>query len=157
MDVQQQQRESVWSVAGAWLPWCLTLVFLLIIAWTTFVVWVEATHYRHPTISVMAIAAVGKSSPAIPLIVAASILAVSLADTLGGGLVVTKRFLEDRFLNPWLAKRKAEAKAEAERADRLDRHWRAWYGRQQAAFAKGEPFDEPPPDLDSLGEGPEYY
>ena len=34
-------------------------------------------------------------------------------------------------------------------AGRKEEHelWRAWYERQQAAFARGEPFDEPPPSL----------
>lgn len=71
--------------------------------------------------------------------------------------MVTKRFLERRFLNPWLEKRKAEARAEAEREDRIVRHWRAWNQRRLKAQAMGEPFDEPTPDQYDIGDGPEYY
>jgi len=71
--------------------------------------------------------------------------------------LVTKRFLEERFLNPWLEKRKAEAKADAERDARINRHWRAWAQRRQSALDKGELFDEPTPDADSILKDPEYY
>jgi TRAP-type C4-dicarboxylate transport system permease small subunit len=154
MEAQGQQWESVWTVARAWLSWCLTLVFAITLGWSTFAWWVEATQFSHSTRSQLAIATVNKSSPAIPLIVALSIMAVTLADVLGGGILVTKRFLEEKFLNPWLEKRKAEARAEAERADRVNRHWRAWNQRRLKAEANGEPFNEPPPDMDTIGEGP---
>lgn len=147
----------MWSIASRWVPWCLALILLLTLGWTGLVSWVEATQFDHVSDSQMAIAAVNKSAPAIPLIAALSILTVTLADLLRGGFVVTQRFLEERFLNPWLIKRKAQTRAEAERAERLNRHWRAWNQRRLEAEAKGEPFSEPTPDLDSIGNGPEYY
>ena len=157
MEAQGQQWESVWTVARAWLSWCLAPIFLLTVGWTVLVVWIEATRFSHPTYYQMLIAAVGKSAPGIPLIVTFSIMTATLGDTLGGWTLVTKRFLEEKFLNPWLEKRKAEARAEAERAGRVNRHWRAWNQRRLKAEANGEPFNEPPPDMDTIGEGPEYY
>ena len=67
------------------------------------------------------------------------------------------RFLEEKFLNPWLEKRAAEARAEAERDARINRHWRAWAERRQAALNRGEPFNEPTPDEDYIFNAPEYY
>lgn len=91
--------------------------------------------------------------------------------------MVTKRFLEEKFLNPWLEKREAESRAqEAElraqteraarirrklRAEALDQaraegaaegmaaervRWQAWNRRRMEAEARGEIFDEPPPE-----------
>ena len=41
-------------------------------------------------------------------------------------------------------KKRYDAGRKEERAER-DALWEAWLERQQAAFARGEPFDEPPP------------
>ena len=91
--------------------------------------------------------------------------------------MVTKRFLEEKFLNPWLEKREAEARAQeaelraqAERAARIRRklraealdqaraegakegmeverlRWQGWNRRRMEAEARGEIFDEPPPE-----------
>lgn len=43
-----------------------------------------------------------------------------------------------------MAKGRAEGKAEGEAE--ANTRWRAWYSRLLDAQAKGEPFDEPPPD-----------
>ena len=34
--------------------------------------------------------------------------------------------------------------------DEADRAWRDWYERQEAAKARGEPFNEPPPSRDQI-------
>ncbi len=84
--------------------------------------------------------------------------------------MVTKRFLEEKFLNPWLEKREAEFRAQDERAARVRRklraealaqaraegategmaaervRWQAWDRRRMEAEARGEIFDEPPPE-----------
>jgi hypothetical protein len=71
--------------------------------------------------------------------------------------VVTKRFLEERFLNPWLKKREAEAKAEIDRERRINRYWTAWNQRRLDAEARGEAFDEPPPDNETIFKSVEFY
>ena len=57
--------------------------------------------------------------------------------------MVTKRYLEDKFLNPWLEKQKAERRAEGRAEER--RRWVEWNRRRMDAAASGAPFDEPPP------------
>ena len=57
--------------------------------------------------------------------------------------MVTKRYLEDKFLNPLIEKRRAEGEA------RANRRWQDWNRRRLEAEAKGEPFDEPPPFSES--------
>ena len=42
---------------------------------------------------------------------------------------------------------KAVAEALAEARAEVERDWLAWYERQEAAKARGEPFDEPPPGV----------
>ena len=74
--------------------------------------------------------------------------------------MVTKRFLERKFLNPWLEKREAEAKeakADIERGRRVNRYWADWNRRRMEANARGESFDEPPPDIESIFKNVEYY
>ncbi len=71
--------------------------------------------------------------------------------------LVTKRFLERKFLNPWLEKREAEAKADIERGRRVNRYWTDWNQRRLEAKARGEPFDESPPDFESIFKNVEYY
>ena len=84
--------------------------------------------------------------------------------------MVTKRFLEEKFPNPWLEKREAEFRAQNERAARIRRklraealdqaraegaaegmaaervRWQAWNRRRKEAEARGEIFDELPPE-----------
>ncbi|MYC29723.1 MAG: hypothetical protein F4X65_06505 [Chloroflexi bacterium] len=84
--------------------------------------------------------------------------------------MVTKRFLEEKFLNPWLEKREAEFRAQKERAARIRRklkaealdqaraegaaegmaaervRWQAWNRRRMESEARGDSFDEPPPE-----------
>lgn len=61
--------------------------------------------------------------------------------------MVTAKYLTDKFLEPWRAKRRAEAfakaKAEGQAAER--RKWVEWNQRRLDAEAEGVPFDEPPP------------
>ena len=149
---QRQERESVWSVARKWLPWCLLLIFSLTIGWTAFVSWVEATQFSHESDSQLVIAAVNKSAPTIPLIAVFSMMVVTLGDVLGGGILVTKRYLEEKFLNPWLEKQAEKGRREGREQER--KMWEAWYERQQLALAKGESFNEPPPgSVSSNGNG----
>ena len=58
-------------------------------------------------------------------------------------IMVTARYLEDRFLKPRRERLQAEARAE------VHEMWEAWNRRRMDAEAKGESFDEPPPKLDA--------
>lgn len=137
---QKQGRESVWSLARSWVPWFLVLVCLMTVSWTGFVFWVEATQFSHQTGSQLLISAINKSGPASPLIFLMAILAVSAADSLEGMVVVTKRYLDNKLVEP-VRRRLREEGASEER-----KRWQAWNKRRLDAESRGESFDEPPPE-----------
>ncbi|MYC29722.1 MAG: hypothetical protein F4X65_06500 [Chloroflexi bacterium] len=138
-----QQRESVWSVARRWVPWFLALLCLLTVGWTAFVFWVEATQHSYPTVSQLVIAAVNKAAPASPLIFLFAIVAVSVADSLEGMVVVTKRYLDNKLVEPIRNQLREEGRKEGTSEER--ERWEAWNRRRLEAEARGEPFNEPPP------------
>lgn len=76
------------------------------------------------------------AAPLIPLI---AVLIVSVLDTLGGFIMVTARYLTDKWLTPLREKRKAEARKE------VMAEIKEWNERRLEAEKKGEPFDEPLP------------
>ena len=139
MAEQKQQRESVWSVARRWVPWFLVIICLITLGWTGFVFWVEATQFNHVTDSQMVISAMGKSGPASPLIFLLAILAVSVADSLEGMIVVTKRYLDSKLVEPVRERLRKEGAKEA------NERWESWNRRRLEAEERGEQFDESPP------------
>ncbi len=123
------------------MPWCLALIFLLTIGWTAFVAWTLANHGNYASNSLLAIDTAGKSGPVAPLILLLAVCVVSLADSLEGMVVVTKRYLDSKLVEPIRRKLRAEG------AMKTDSKWRNWYERQREAVDRGEqPFNEPPPD-----------
>ena len=155
MDGQIEQpetkRESVWSVARRWVPWFLLLLCLMTVAWTGFVFWVEATQFIHDTRSQLVITAVNKGAPASPLIFLLSIVAVSVADSLEGMVVVTKRYLDSKLVEPVRRQLRDEGREEGrEEGEKRERQrWIDWNSRRLEAESKGETFSEPPPAPDS--------
>jgi hypothetical protein len=61
--------------------------------------------------------------------------------------MVTKRWLEEKWLNPWLERQKANnfAKGRAEGRAKERRLWTEWNRRRMEAEARDVPFDELPP------------
>ena len=61
-------------------------------------------------------------------------------------LVVFANYLRQKLQERLKEKRRAEGYAEG----RAEGHaiWRDWNARREKAEAKGEPFDEPPPDIE---------
>jgi hypothetical protein len=57
--------------------------------------------------------------------------------------MVTKRWLEEKWLNPWLERQKAEGIAIGQAEERW--LWTEWNQRRMEAEASGVPFDELPP------------
>jgi len=139
-------------------------------------------------------ASVIKSSAGILGIALGSLAAVTIADTGGGALVVTYRYLNNKFVEPLRRQLRQEGREEGieegleqgieeglekgiaegiqqgreqgiaegiqqgiqvgreqgilesrEQVHALQLRTMEWYTRQQVAWAKGEPFDEPPP------------
>ncbi len=154
MNNKQPEREPIWSVARKWLPWSLGLIFALTIGWVAFVGQSEVASGRHDSISETAIAVANRSAPATPLTILFSMFIITFLDSVGGLLVVTYRYLSDKFLEPQREKIRAEARAagraEGKAAGRAEerRMWEAWVRRREEAERKGDPFDEPPPGAD---------
>ena len=182
----ERERESIWSVAKGWLPWYLLLAFLLTFIWAVFVAWVESTYGSYPARALLVKAIVIKFSSGILGIAISSLAAVTIADTGGGALVVTYRYLNNKFVEPLRRQLRQEGREQGreegreegleagiqvgreegreegleagiqvgreegrEQVQTLKMRTLEWYARQQAALAKGEPFDEPPPFIES--------
>ena len=166
----ERERESIWSVAKGWLPWYLLLVFLLTFIWAVFVAWVESTYGSYPARALLVEASVIKFSGGILGIAISSLAVITAADTGGGALVVTYRYLNNKFVEPLRRQLRQEGREQGieqgreegleagiqvgreegrEQVQTLKIRTLEWYVRQQAALAKGEPFDEPPPFIES--------
>ena len=119
--------------------------------WTALIAWAEVSSGKHEGVAETAIAVISAAAPSTPLILIYAIIIVSGIDAVGGFIVVTQKFLEDKFLNPWREKRAAEAREK----DRAEGHtegreqersmWTEWNHRRLEAEANGVPFDEPAP------------
>ena len=141
---QQKQRESVWNVAARWVPWCLALIFLLTIGWTAFVAWTLAMHGNYASNSLLAVDTAEKSGPVVPLILLLAVCTVSLIDSVEGIIVVTKRYLDSKLVEPIRQRLREEGREEERQL------WRDWNIRRLEAEAKGKVFNEPPPDSGSI-------
>ena len=108
---RDDKRESIWSVAKGWLPGYLFLVFLLTLIWTAFVVWVENTYGSYPARWLLLKASVIESSAGILGIALGSLAAVTIADTGGGAIVVTYRYLNNKFVEPLRRQLRQEGQA----------------------------------------------
>lgn len=140
-------RESPLSVARKWLPWCLAIIFAMTIGWTALVAWEEVSNGDHTSLLRTAIAIVHKSAPATPSMVIYAIMTVTVVDLLGGSVVVTARYLGNKFVEPLIEKHKAEGRAEGLEEGRAEERlrWSEWNQRRIEAEARGASFDEPPP------------
>ena len=151
MNNRHPERESLLSIGRKWLPWCMALIFAITIGWTVLVAWHEIHYGMHENAAKLAVA-IGKDAAATqPLIVVYAIFTVTILDLSGGGIVVTYRYLSDKFLEPQRekirAKVRAEVRAEALKEGETARQilWEAWNNRREEAEKNGVPFDEPPP------------
>ena len=108
---RDNKRESIWSVAKGWLPGYLFLVFLLTLIWTAFVVWVENTYGSYAARWLLLKASVTESSAGILGIALGSLAAVTIADTGGGAIVVTYRYLNNKFVEPLRRQLRQEGQA----------------------------------------------
>ena len=157
-------RESIWSVAGEWAPVYFAVFTTLNIMNAARVVWFQTTQAQHADWSLMVDAilenmgrgALGNASASI-----------AIADIGRFTMVLAGMFEEwvnrrrERQMAEAVAEGRAEGIAEGEAKGRAegiaegeakgsvatDALWRAWNARRLDAVAKGEPFDEPPPDI----------
>ena len=144
------------AVARKLLPACLAVIFALTIGWTWVAYRYESTRGDHADGFDVGMAVMGRVSPSALLIVVVAILAVTIGDLIGGFIVVTARYLGNKFVKPLIEKRreegrvegrvegKAEGRVEGRAEERL--LWSEWNRRREEAEAAGFPFSEPPPD-----------
>ena len=97
---KDRDREPIWSVAKGWLPWYLLLTFTLLFVWSVFTVWVENDHGNYPARGLLIQAIVIAISGGVIGIVIFCLAVVTAADTGGGFLVVTYRYLNNKFVEP---------------------------------------------------------
>ena len=145
-------RESIWSVAGGWTGAYFAIFTPLSIMNMARVIWFQTTQAPYAGWSPMVDAildGIGRG--------ALGIAVVSLAITDIWRLTTMLAIALEVWLNRRRERQMAEAVAEglakgrvegvAEGRVETDAVWRAWNGRRLDAVAKGEPFDEPPPDI----------
>ena len=69
--------------------------------------------------------------------------------------MVTYRYLNNKFVEPLRRQLRQEGREQGREEGievgvaTANERAKDWYARQQAALAKGEPFDEPPPFIES--------
>ena len=149
-------RESIWTVARGWAKAYFTVFTTLNTMNIARVVWFQTTQANHAGWSQMIDAIVdGIGGGALGV----AALTISFTDIGRATMVLAGMFEEwvrrrrERQMNEAIAEAVGEAVAATARetaretATEVDGLWRAWNGRRLDALAKGEPFDEPPPDV----------
>ena len=138
-------RESIWTVASGWANAYFAVFTTLNIMNMARVVWFQATQTPYAGWSPMIDAildgigrgALGNASAAI-----------AITDVGRFTMVLAGMFEE------WVNRRRERKMAEAisEAVEENNALWRAWNERRLDALAKGEPFEEPPPDIADMSE-----
>ena len=146
-----EEKISPLTIAGRLLPLCLALVLTQTYIWTALVGWEEVANGGHASARETVIAIVTTASPPVMLIVVVSIGEAILIDFAWGLIMVTARYLTNKFVKPLIERHKAEGRAEGMsegiatgEAD-ANRRWTEWNSRRIEAERAGVPFDEPPP------------
>ena len=136
------------AVARKLLPACLAVIFALTIVWTWVAYRYESTRGDHADGFDVAMAVMDRVSPSALLIVIVAILAVTVGDLIGGFIVVTARYLGNKFVKPLIEKRREEGRVEGRVEGKAEERllWSEWNRRREEAEAVGFPFSEPPPD-----------
>ena len=126
-------RQPIWSVR----PETRTTYFITFsVLFCTGVGLVAAFGESGPDHSIMQIV-IARWAQAGGVALAAAAAAMIISETGGPTMVLLDRALDSRDRN---RERLRSEGREQERAE-----WRAWFERREAALARGEPFDEPPP------------
>ena len=139
------------SVAKRLAALCIGVTMLYTIGWTAFIARHEIRTGDHPDLEHTAIAVAERVGQVDTLILIYSIATTVALDIVGGMIMVTARYLENKFVKPLIERHKAEGRAEGietgiatgEAAER--RRWTEWNARRIEAERAGVPFSEPPP------------
>ena len=147
------------TVAKRLAPQCLIIMMAYTFGWTAFVAWHEVRTGNHPDLAHTAIATANGVGQVAMLILIYSIATTVALDFLGGTLMVTARYLGNKFVQPLIERHKAEGREEGIAVGRVEgmtegiatgeaserRRWTEWNSRRVEAERAGVPFDEPPP------------
>ena len=162
-DESQDDRISILTVARTWWAWCLGLIFVLTIGWTALVAQTIVASGEYTGAAQTIVAIVSTSAPGEFLIIIYSLMAVTALDYGGGYIVVTARYLTNKWVKPLQDKFRQEGRKEGleegieigvERGRAEGRemgvtserqYWLDRERRRLEAEAQGIPFDEPLP------------
>ena len=138
-DDGQDERLSILTVARVWWPWCLGLIFVLTIVWTALVAWTVIESGEHTGVPQTIVAIISGSAPGEFLIIIYSLMIVTALEYGGGIIVVTARYLTNKWVKPLQEKFRKQGVAKERR------YWIDRERRRKEAEAQGIPFDEPYP------------
>ena len=126
---------------------CVGLMMLYTVGWTAFIARHEVRTGDHPDLENTAIATATGVGQVDGLILIYSIATTVALDIIGGMIMVTARYLENKFVKPLIERHKAEGRSEgrAEGEAEANRRWMEWNSRRLEAERGGVSFDEPPP------------
>ena len=102
------------DIAKKWLPWCAALIFAQTLGFTALIAWCEISK-GFPGVNELIIEVVSGTAPAVPLFVVYAIIAVSMADLIGGSAMVTAKYLTKKLIEPLERKRREELEQRFER------------------------------------------
>lgn len=126
-------------------PWCLWVICLLTVIWTTVVAWAEVSSGKRAGLLETAVAVGSGASSGVPLIVIYSIIIVIVSSfILGGGIMVMARATKE-YLYAKIEQQREKLREEGREA--LAEEVRIWNQKRLDAEERGEPFDEPPPGV----------
>ena len=91
---------------------CLGVMMLYTFGWTAFIAQHEVRTGNHPDLESAAIATANGVGQVATLIVIYSIATTVALDILGGVIMVTARYLENKFVKPLIERHKAEGRVE---------------------------------------------
>ena len=147
------KRESIWTIAAGWANVYFSVFSTLNITNTARVIWHETTQSSHAGWSPLIDAILDGVGRGLPGNVG---LTIAITDI--GRVTMVLGGLLEQWINNRRERQLREAvdeavtEAVAETATEVDGLWRAWNERRLDALAKGEPFDEPPPDISERSE-----
>ena len=146
---ERPPRESIWTIAAGWANVYFSVFSSLNIINTARVIRHETTQSAHAGWSPLTDAILDGVGRGLPGNVGLTIAITDIGRVtmvLGGLLEQWINNRRERQLREATAESRAEGRAE------VDDLWRAWNERRLDAVAKGEPFDEPPPDISERSE-----
>ena len=146
---ERPPRESIWTIAAGWANVYFSVFSTLNIMNTARVIWFETTQSSHAGWSPLIDATLDGVGRGLPGNVG---LTIAITDI--GRVTMVLGGLLEQWINDRRERQLREAVDEAvtEAVAENDALWRAWNERRLDALAKGEPFDEPPPDISGVSE-----